>query len=134
MNIINYTHKLFPQINKAYFNRKVKIIMQHYGFTEPIIRTRQRRGIPVTVYKNEKEKKQFCFCDAVTSHTMRRTAITYMLSLGMPEQTVRQISGHAANSKEFFRYVAFSQNYIDTEIDKVHEKLSKKKLEFELEK
>lgn len=129
-----YTHKLLPQFTKAYFNLKVKLIMQHYGFTEPIIRTRQRRGIPVMVYKNEKEKQQYRFCDAVTSHTMRRSAITTMLSLGMNEQTVRQISGHAANSKEFFRYVSFAQTYIDTEIDSVHEKLTKKKLEFDLKK
>lgn len=128
-----YINKLFPQFTKAYFNLKVKVIMQHFGFTEPILRTRQRRGIPVTVYKNEKEKKQFRFCDAVTSHTMRRSAITTMLSLGMNEQTVRQISGHAADSKEFFRYVSFAQTYIDTEIDNVHEKLTKKKLEFALE-
>lgn len=125
-----YTHRLFPEFTKAYFNLKIKLIMQHYGFTEPILRTRQKRGIPVTIYKNEKEKKQFRFCDAVTSHTMRRSAITTMLSLGMNEQTVRQISGHAANSKEFFRYVSFAQTYIDTEIDNVHKKLTKKKLEF----
>ncbi|MCA6437939.1 MAG: tyrosine-type recombinase/integrase [Bacteroidota bacterium] len=124
-----YVHKLLPQFSKAYFNRKIKVVMEKYGFTEPIIKTRQRRGIPVVLFKNNKTKQHYRFCDAVTSHTMRRSAITTMLSLGMNEQTVRQISGHAANSKEFFRYVSFAQTFIDTEIDSVHEKLTKIKPE-----
>ncbi len=128
-----YTHKLLPQFTKAYLNKKIKTVMEHYGFIEPITRTRQKRGIPEPVYKNANGKNIFRFCDAITTHTMRRSAITTMLSLGMNEQMVRQISGHAANSKEFFRYVSFAQTYIDTEIDNVHEKLTKKKLEFAVE-
>jgi intergrase/recombinase len=54
---------------------------------------------------------------------MRRTAITTMLNLGMPEHIVRKISGHAANSKEFFRYVRMSQNIIDQESDKIFEQI-----------
>lgn len=37
---------------------------------------------------------------------MRRSAITVMLGLGVPEQVVRKISGHAPGSKEFFKYEA----------------------------
>ncbi len=129
----NYVQKILPVFNKAYMNKKIKVIMELAGFKEPIERTRQRRGIPEMVYKNVKTKTTYRFCDAVTTHTMRRSAITTMLSLGMNEQMVRQISGHAANSKEFYRYVAFAQNYIDTEIDQVHEKLNHKKLELEPE-
>jgi hypothetical protein len=47
------------------------------------------------------------------SHIMRRTAITTMLMLGMPEYLVRKISGHSANSKAFYRYVNFGQSYIE---------------------
>lgn len=125
-----YTHRILPEFNKAYMNKKVKLLMETYGFTEPIQRTRQKRGIPVPYYKNEKTKTTFRFCDAVTTHTMRRSAITTMLSLGMNEQMVRKISGHSAGSKEFYRYVAFAQTYIDTEIDLVHQKLNTKQLEF----
>ncbi len=121
-----YVNKLLPEFTKAYMNKKVKVIMETYGFTEIIERTRQKRGIPVHILKNN---KHYRFCDSVSTHTMRRSAITTLLSLGMNEQMVRQISGHAANSKEFFRYVAFAQNYIDTEIDQVHQKLEEKKLE-----
>jgi hypothetical protein len=42
-----------------------------------------------------------------------------MLSLGMPEQVVRKISGHAPGSKEFYRYVSWAQSYQDMETDKM---------------
>ncbi|MBK6987035.1 MAG: hypothetical protein IPH33_01655 [Bacteroidetes bacterium] len=54
---------------------------------------------------------------------MRRTAITTLLNLGMPEHMVRKISGHATGSKEFFRYVQYSQSFLDQETDKVHLRL-----------
>jgi intergrase/recombinase len=54
---------------------------------------------------------------------MRKTAISTMLTLGMPEHIVRKISGHAANSKEFFRYVKMAQNVIDKEADKVFDQI-----------
>lgn len=121
-----YVNKLLPNFTKAYMNKKVKVLMEKYDFIEPMQRTRQKRGVAVPILKN---KKIYRFCDAVTTHTMRRSAITTMLSLGMNEQMVRQISGHSANSKEFYRYVSFAQNYIDTEIDLVHKKLGEKRLE-----
>ena len=51
-----------------------------------------------------------------------------MLCLGMNEQIVRKISGHAPNSKEFYKYVSYSQNYLDKEIDEVYRKLKQKTL------
>lgn len=60
---------------------------------------------------------------------MRKTAITTMLCLGMSETLVRNISGHAQGSKEFYRYVAISQAYHDNEIEKMHAKLKIKVLE-----
>ena len=60
---------------------------------------------------------------------MRRTAITTMLCLGMPEQVVRKISGHSPAGKEFYRYVLWAQTYQDTETEKLFEKLQGKKLE-----
>ena len=53
----------------------------------------------------------------------RRTAITTMLMLGMAEHVVKKISGHAANSKAFYRYVNLVQSYLDHEVDKVFDKL-----------
>jgi len=56
----------------------------------------------------------------MSSHMMRRTAITTLLILGMPEHLVRKISGHSHTSSSFNRYVHYAQAYIDREIDKVH--------------
>jgi len=54
---------------------------------------------------------------------MRRTAVTTMLILGMPEHLVRKVSGHSNNSRAFFRYVNYAQSFLDNEINKVHQKL-----------
>lgn len=117
-------YRLLPYFNKVLLNKRLKELMELAGFTEPISKTRNKRGIAHVVYKNKKLKTQYRFCDLVTTHTMRRTAITTMLSLGMKEQMVRKISGHAPGSKEFYRYVSFAQTYLDNEIDLVHKKLS----------
>jgi len=45
----------------------------------------------------------------------------------MPENLVRRISGHASNSKEFYRYVQLSQTFIDQESDRIFEKLRERK-------
>jgi intergrase/recombinase len=72
--------------------------------------------------------KELRFCDVVSSHTMRRTAITTMLSLGVHEQLVRKISGHTPNSKEFYRYVSWSQTLQDRSTEEMFAKLEQKKL------
>jgi hypothetical protein len=54
---------------------------------------------------------------------MRRTAITTMLMLGMKEHVLRKISGHADNSKSFYRNVNLVQSYMDNEMDEVFGKL-----------
>ena len=69
------------------------------------------------------------FCDVATTHTMRRTAITTMLSLGVPEQLVRKISGHSPSGKEFYRYVLLAQAYQDKEMSKMFDQLNEKVLE-----
>lgn len=100
------------------FNKNLKKIGKLAGFTRPIEMTRERLG------KTKKlNGKQLLFCDKMSSHMMRRTAITTMLILGMPEHLVRKISGHSQRSNSFSRYVHYAQPYIDTEIDKVHKKL-----------
>jgi hypothetical protein len=53
-----------------------------------------------------------------------KDAVSTMLMLGMPESAVRKISGHAANSSAFYRYVNYVQAYLDQGIDKVHAKLT----------
>ena len=74
---------------------------------------------------NRNNRKQLITCtkkfsDCISSHMMRRTCITIMLTSGMPELVVKKISGHSNNSRSFFRYVNFAQDIIDKEIDKMH--------------
>lgn len=119
---------IFEPISKAQFNKNVKSLIEKANWVAPTTKSRTKRGIQVPIYKNQNTKEEYRFCDLITSHTMRRTAITTMLCLKMPENLVRQISGHSPNSKEFFKYVKLSQKYIDEETEMVFEKLKQKEL------
>ena len=115
--------RLLPKFNAVNLNKFIKRLLERAGFTQPVILFRNKRGQTIELINDKKENKLFRFCDIATTHTMRRTAITTMLSLGMSEQVVRKISGHSPNSKEFYRYVLWSQTYQDKEIELMHEKL-----------
>lgn len=132
LDIINKYPKnrktIFPEISNARFNLNIKSLMELTEWTDECIKTRQKRGQPVLVYKNKKTKESYRFCDLITSHTMRRTAITTLLCEHLSETAVRKISGHAAGSKEFFRYVELSQEYMDVETDKAYERIKNKEL------
>ena len=121
--------RLLPKFNLTNMNKYIKLLLEKAGFTQTVLVSRNRRGKAVELRKGKDEKKLYRFCDAACTHTMRRTAITTMLSLGVPEQIVRKISGHAPNSKEFYRYVSWSQAYQDQETGNMYERLKEKKLE-----
>lgn len=113
---------IFKKISLFIFNRSLKNIGEKAGFTDAIVMTREKLGQSKNLNKNRKIK-ELRFCDKMSSHMMRRTAITTLLILGMPEHLVRKISGHSYASNSFNRYVHYAQAYIDKEIDKVHLKL-----------
>jgi integrase len=119
--------KLLPAFNKANLNKYIKVLLEEAGFTHQVSIKRDRRGRQ-TELKQKTGSKSFRFCDVASTHTMRRTAITTMLCLGMPEQIVRKISGHSPGTKEFYRYVLWAQTYQDQETDKVFKKLESKEL------
>ncbi len=118
----NVKGKLLPNFNHSNLNKYIKLLLELAGFTYPIFQTREKRGRTIELRNNERSGP-LRFCDVATTHTMRRTAITTMLSLGMPEQIVRQISGHSEGGKDFYRYVAWSQNYKDQASIEVFNKL-----------
>lgn len=120
--------RLLPKFNIVNLNKFIKLLLQQAGFTQQVHITRNKRGVAVIQKNANTSLKQIRFCDVATTHTMRRTAITTMLSLGIPEQLVRKISGHSPNSKEFYRYVLWSQTYQDHETEKMFSKLDKQKL------
>lgn len=102
---------VFGSISLFIFNKNLKHIGEKAGFTNPIEVSREKQG-----KTKDTSKKGLRFCDKMSSHMMRRTVITTLLILGMPEHLVRKISGH---SNSFNRYVHYAQAYID----KVHNKL-----------
>jgi integrase len=122
--------KLLPHFNKTNLNKMIKELLELAGFTGPVQKLREKRGQEIEIKQRSGSLTGHTrFCDVASTHTMRRTAITTMLSLGVPEQVVRKISGHAPGSKEFYRYVLWAQTYQDQETEKVFEKLQEKKLQ-----
>ena len=112
---------LLPNLSLNQFNCNLKEIAFMAGWTQEIGKERSRRGKRREVKKQN--GKTYRFCDLVSSHVMRRTAITTLLIHGMPEPLVRKISGHAANSKEFFKYVKYSETFMDHATDTAFERL-----------
>ncbi len=111
---------LFAAITLFNFNKSLKRMGELAEFTSPIAISREKQGITKVIKKHNENDR---FCDKMSSHMMRRTAITTLLILGMPEHLVRKISGHSTASSSFNRYIHYAQVYIDKEIDKVHSKL-----------
>ena len=131
VDILKKYHKkqktLIPAFSKSYLNKSFKKLASYLAFKETLIKERTKRGVKYPIYKNKAKRLHYTLADHITTHTMRRTAITNMLRLGMPEQAVRKISGHSANSKEFFRYIELAQLFIDEHTDKVFEKITQSK-------
>lgn len=113
---------ILPPISKNQFNKNLKVLAEKAGWTHFVDKKRSRRGKEMDVPKRS-GTSSLRFCDLISSHVMRRTAVSTMLMLGMPEHAVKKISGHAENSKAFYRYVNLVQSYLDTYIDKVYEQL-----------
>ena len=115
---------IFPPIPRTRFNNQLKTIARLAGWTNIVTRERSKRGMRNLL--TDRLNNAACqFCELVSSHTMRRTAITTMLMLGMKETAVKKISGHVGNSKQFYRYVNLAQSYLDNEVDVIFEKLLK---------
>ena len=121
--------KLLPLFNNSNCSTYLKKLMYAAGFTHEVTKFREKRGKQIQLSKmNNGEKNPFRFCDLVSPHTMRRTSISTMLSLGVPEQIVRKMVGHTPSSKEFYRYVTFSQAYQDNAMTSMFERLKEKDL------
>lgn len=116
---------LLPVPNNIVFNSRIKKMMEKAEWTNEYPKQRMRRGKPINIKKPN--GKPYRFCDHFSSHSMRRTAITTMLRLGLEENLVRKVSGHSAGSKEFYKYVQLSQSFMDEELTILHDKLGQKR-------
>lgn len=112
--------QIFKPIYLSHFNKNCKIIAELAGWNAVIGKHRQIKGKPSEIKLNG---KSYRFCDLISSHTMRRTAITTLLNLGVKEQTVRSVSGHSPTSHEFYKYVKYSDSLLDFETDKAFAQL-----------
>lgn len=119
---------LLPKFNIVNLNKYIKLLLEQAGFNQTVHVTRSRRGLAIEQKNRNPTAQKIRFSDVATTHTMRRTAITTMLSLGVPEQIVRRISGHSPSSKEFYRYLLLAQTYQDKETEKMFNKLGEKRL------
>lgn len=120
---------LLPPFNKTNLNKYIKLLLEKAGMKQEVRVIREKMGMPFELSNPRHKSKIFRTCDVATTHTMRRTAITMMLCLGMPEQLVRMISGHSPGTKEFYRYVLWAQVYQNKELEKVFQKLEISSLE-----
>lgn len=112
---------LLPQLSNNQFNQQIKRIGKLAGWDEEVPKYRSIKGRQTEI-KNP-SGKTWRFYEHLSAHTMRRTAITTLLLLGVDEAVVRTISGHAPGSKEFYRYVAFVQGYLDKQVINAHKLL-----------
>ena len=79
-----YKDRLLPYFNKVILNLHIKHICELAGFTNIVGKRREKQGSAKEIKSVTKKNDALRMCDLVTTHTMRRTAITTMLCLGMP--------------------------------------------------
>ena len=76
-----------PTMCDQHLNRKIKVVGLLLGWTEPAGLT-ERRG--VMEYKSDKR-----FCDAIMTHTARRTFATNAYKQGVPLSAIMAVTGHS---------------------------------------
>jgi integrase len=112
---------LIPRLTSTNLNVQLKVLIERAGWVNILPKNRFYKGKLIELKNGDGET--YRFCDHITAHTMRRTAITTLLMLGVPEDMVRRISGHAAGSKEFYRYVQIVQEYLDVKVKGAYKEL-----------
>jgi integrase len=112
---------ILPRLSTGNLNKQVKKLIEKAGWDYPLVKMLSKRGKLTELKKDD--GKTWCFHQHITAHTMRRTAITTLLILGVPELVVRKISGHAPGSKEFYRYISIAQDYMNQEVKNAYKKL-----------
>lgn len=112
---------VLPRLANSNFNLGIKSLIKKAGWDYNLPKIRHKQGEPVEV--RTKSRQTYRFYNHITAHTMRRTAITTLLLMGVDETSVRRISGHAQGSKEFYRYVVVVQDYLNAKVREAHLKL-----------
>ena len=123
--IIKYDKKrsrfVLPRLSNTNLNVEIKKLMEKAGWTYNLPKIRYQQGVPMELKNNN--NMVYRFCDHISTHTMRRTAITTLLLMGVEENIVRSISGHAPGSREFYKYVAIVQSFLTKQVLTAFDKL-----------
>ena len=77
-----------PKIYDQHLNDRIKVVGLLLGWTEPAGLT-ERRGL--MEYQSKKR-----FCDAIVTHTARRTFATNAYKNGVPLSAIMAVTGHAS--------------------------------------
>ena len=72
--------------------------------------------------------------EMVSTHTMRRTSITYMQIMGMDDADIKRMSGHSKNSKSYEKYRRFVPSVFRNKVRKYVDWLSEGNLAGDAEK
>jgi integrase len=112
---------ILPRLSSSNLNLQIKNLIKAAGWDHPLLKTISHRGKMIELKKET--GNSWRFYHHITAHTMRRTAITTLLILGVPEMIVRKISGHAPGSREFYKYVGLAQEYLNREVRNAFKKL-----------
>lgn len=112
---------VMPRLSCTNLNLGIKSLIKKAGWDYSLPKIRQRQGELVEIKNTSGDS--FRFFNHVTAHTMRRTAITTLLLMGVDETSVRRISGHAPGRKEFYRYIGVVQEYLNARVKEAHVRL-----------
>lgn len=112
---------ILPRLSSTNINLGIKKLIKKAGWDYSLPKVRLRQGEAAEI--KTKNGLSYKFYNHITAHTMRRTAITTLLLMGVDENSVRRISGHAPGSKEFYRYVVVVQEYLNVKVKQAFLKL-----------
>jgi integrase len=112
---------ILPRLSSTNLNLQIKKLIKTAGWIHTLPKNISCRGKIRELKTNA--GGTWPFYQHITAHTMRRTAITTLLIMGVPETMVRKISGHAPGSKEFYKYVGLAQEYLNQEVKNAYKKL-----------
>lgn len=112
---------LLPRLSCTNFNLQIKSLIRNAGWDYYLPKIRHRYGKAMEIKTSNGDSWKFY--QHITAHTMRRTAISTLLMMGLNENIVRRISGHAPGSKEFHKYVVLSDDYLNQNLKLAYQKL-----------
>jgi len=112
---------ILPRLSSTNINLQIKKLVKAAGWNYLFPKHLSRKGDMKEI--KTQQGGTWRFYQHITAHTMRRTAITILLVMGVSETMVRKISGHAPGSKEFYKYVGIAQEYLNHEVRNAYKKL-----------